>query len=45
MLQAVAEPHSIDQHDVLVTTSIGLAVFPDDGLDAESLIKNADAAM
>jgi len=45
MLQAVAEPHTIDQHDLHVTTSIGLSVFPEDGLNAETLIKNADTAM
>jgi diguanylate cyclase (GGDEF)-like protein len=45
ILQAVAEPHCIDQHDLHVTTSIGLSVYPDDGLDAETLIKNADLAM
>jgi diguanylate cyclase (GGDEF)-like protein/PAS domain S-box-containing protein len=45
MLQAVALPHSIDHHDLHVTTSIGLSVYPDDGLDAETLIKNADTAM
>ncbi len=45
LLQAVAEAHSIDGHDLHVTTSIGLSVYPDDGLDAETLIKNADTAM
>ena len=45
MLQAVARAHSIDQHDLHVTTSIGVSVYPDDGLDAETLIKNADTAM
>jgi len=45
MLAAVAEPHLIDQHDLHVTTSIGVSVYPDDGLDAETLIKNADTAM
>ena len=45
MLQAVAEAHSIDQHDLHVTTSIGVSIYPDDGLDAETLIKNADTAM
>ncbi|HET7846604.1 MAG TPA: bifunctional diguanylate cyclase/phosphodiesterase, partial [Acidimicrobiia bacterium] len=45
MLDAVAEPHTIDQHDLHVTTSIGVSVFPDDGRDAETLIKNADTAM
>jgi EAL domain-containing protein (putative c-di-GMP-specific phosphodiesterase class I) len=41
----VAEPHSIDQHDLHVTTSMGVSIYPDDGLDAETLIKNADTAM
>jgi diguanylate cyclase (GGDEF)-like protein len=45
MLQAVALPHRIDQHDLHVTASIGVSVYPDDGLDAETLIKNADTAM
>jgi diguanylate cyclase (GGDEF)-like protein/PAS domain S-box-containing protein len=45
LLQAVAEAHTIDHHDLHVTTSIGVSVFPDDGKDAETLIKNADTAM
>jgi len=45
MLQAVAEPYSIDHHDLHVTASIGVSVYPADGLDAETLIKNADTAM
>ena len=45
MLQAVKGTHSIGQHDLHVTTSIGVSVYPDDGLDAETLIENADTAM
>jgi diguanylate cyclase (GGDEF)-like protein/PAS domain S-box-containing protein len=45
MLRAVAEAHSIDLHDLHVTTSIGVSVYPDDGLNAETLVKNADTAM
>ena len=45
MLEAVAKAHSIDQHDLHVTTSIGVSIYPDDGLDVETLIKNADTAM
>jgi diguanylate cyclase (GGDEF)-like protein/PAS domain S-box-containing protein len=45
LLQAVAEGHFIDQHNLHITTSIGVSVYPDDGLDAETLIKNADTAM
>jgi diguanylate cyclase (GGDEF)-like protein/PAS domain S-box-containing protein len=45
MLEAVAAAHSIDEHNIHVTTSIGVSVYPDDGLDAETLIKCADTAM
>ena len=45
MLEAVAEAHSIGQHDLHVTTCIGVSVYPDDGMDAETLIRNADTAM
>ncbi|MEO8504178.1 MAG: EAL domain-containing protein [Acidobacteriota bacterium] len=45
MLQAVAEGHPVGAHDLHVTASIGVSVYPDDGLDAETLIKNADTAM
>jgi diguanylate cyclase (GGDEF)-like protein/PAS domain S-box-containing protein len=45
MLKAVAACHSIDGHDLYVTTSIGISVQPHDGVDGETLIKNADTAM
>ena len=45
ILRDVAKPHWVDQHKLHVTTSIGVSVFPDDGTDAETLIKNADTAM
>jgi diguanylate cyclase (GGDEF)-like protein/PAS domain S-box-containing protein len=45
LLKAVAEDHSIEGHDLHVTASIGVSVYPDDGLDAETLIMNADTAM
>src|SRR5207302_4333699 len=45
MLQAVAEVHSIGQHDLHVTASIGVSIYPDDGTDAETLIENADTAL
>jgi diguanylate cyclase (GGDEF)-like protein/PAS domain S-box-containing protein len=45
MLRTVAEVHSIGKHDLHVTTSIGVSIYADDGLDAETLIKNADTAM
>ena len=45
MLMMLAAPHFIGQHDLRVTASIGVSVYPDDGLNAETLIKNADTAM
>jgi diguanylate cyclase (GGDEF)-like protein/PAS domain S-box-containing protein len=45
MLRAVAGSYLIDRHDLHITSSVGVSVFPDDGIDAETLIKNADTAM
>jgi diguanylate cyclase (GGDEF)-like protein/PAS domain S-box-containing protein len=45
MLQAVAAVHSVGQHELRVTISIGVSVYPEDGQDAETLVKNADTAM
>jgi diguanylate cyclase (GGDEF)-like protein/PAS domain S-box-containing protein len=45
LLKAVAEVHRIDQHEILVTASIGVSTFPGNGEDAETLLRNADTAM
>jgi diguanylate cyclase (GGDEF)-like protein/PAS domain S-box-containing protein len=45
VLQAVAEVHLADHSALHVTASIGVSLYPDDGLDVETLIKNADIAM
>jgi diguanylate cyclase (GGDEF)-like protein/PAS domain S-box-containing protein len=45
MLQSVAEAHSVDCRDLHITTSIGISVYPEDGLDADTLINNANTAM
>ena len=45
VLEAVRHPVIVDEHELYVTTSIGIAIFPDDGEDAEALLKNADRAM
>ena len=45
VLEAVRHPVQVDNHELYVTTSIGIAIFPDDGDDAETLLKNADRAM
>ena len=45
LLAAVSEPIRLDQHDIAVTASLGISLYPQDGDDAEALLKNADAAM
>ncbi len=45
ILEATAVPFLIDGHELFVTPSIGIAVYPDHGLDVESLLKAADTAM
>ncbi|MBB1521250.1 putative bifunctional diguanylate cyclase/phosphodiesterase [Aquipseudomonas guryensis] len=45
ILAALAEPHRIDQHELHVTSSIGISVYPTDAGSAEALLKNADTAM
>jgi diguanylate cyclase (GGDEF)-like protein/PAS domain S-box-containing protein len=45
ILTALREPHQIDGHELHVTGSIGIVTYPDDGTDAETLMKKADFAM
>jgi diguanylate cyclase (GGDEF)-like protein/PAS domain S-box-containing protein len=45
VLEAARHPVVVDEHELYLTTSVGIAIFPDDGEDAESLLKNADRAM
>lgn len=45
IIRAVAEPVELDGHSALVTASIGIAIFPDDGGDTTSLLQAADMAM
>jgi len=45
VLDVIARPYRIEHHDLNVTGSIGIALYPGDGGDLETLSKNADAAM
>jgi diguanylate cyclase (GGDEF)-like protein/PAS domain S-box-containing protein len=45
VLTTLTAPHRVAQHELAVTASIGLSIYPADGQDAETLIKDADTAM
>jgi EAL domain-containing protein (putative c-di-GMP-specific phosphodiesterase class I) len=45
ILSAVAEPCVINEMDFLVTSSIGVSLYPDDSRDSTKLLINADSAM
>ena len=45
IIEAVSEPYDIDGHQVVIGTSVGIAVGPDDGVDPDQLIRNADLAL
>jgi diguanylate cyclase (GGDEF)-like protein/PAS domain S-box-containing protein len=45
LLLALSRPYNVDAHSLHVTASIGIATYPDDGVDAETLLRNADVSM
>ena len=45
ILHSLGAPHSVGTQDLHVLGSIGISLYPEDGEDAETLIKNADTAM
>ncbi|HEY8131244.1 MAG TPA: EAL domain-containing protein [Thermoanaerobaculia bacterium] len=45
IIDAVRYPFQIEGREFFMTTSIGISLYPDDGVDAETLIKNSDTAM
>jgi diguanylate cyclase (GGDEF)-like protein len=45
IIESLSRPFTLDNNEIFITTSIGMAIFPDDGRDVDSLLKNADAAM
>jgi diguanylate cyclase (GGDEF)-like protein/PAS domain S-box-containing protein len=44
-LDSIAAIHTVGQHELQVSASIGISMYPDDGEDADALIKSADLAM
>lgn len=45
ILASLSEPISLQSHNPVVTPSIGIALYPQDGTDPDSLVRNADTAM
>ncbi len=45
LLAAAAHPYRIQEHELILTASIGIAIYPQNGTDFDTLIKHADVAM
>jgi diguanylate cyclase (GGDEF)-like protein/PAS domain S-box-containing protein len=45
ILESIKQPFVVDGHDLMIGTSIGVAIYPDNGVTLETLLQNADAAM
>ena len=45
ILHSLARPFKVDGHELFITASIGISLFPNDGDDVEILLKSADSAM
>ena len=45
MLAALAEPMNIDGHELHLSASVGIALYPNDGAEVDTLLKHADTAM
>lgn len=45
IVASIGEPYLIGAHTLYTTPSVGIAIYPEDGADGESLMRNADAAM
>ena len=43
--EAICQPFKIAEHTLNISTSIGVAVYPEHGIDEKTLLKNADTAM
>jgi diguanylate cyclase (GGDEF)-like protein len=45
LIETMAEPFEIEGHSVVIGTSVGIALAPNDGSDPDELLKNADMAL
>jgi diguanylate cyclase (GGDEF)-like protein len=45
LIETMSDPHLISGHRLRVTISVGISIYPDDGTDMETVVRNADTAM
>jgi len=45
LLELIGQSYTVGPHELRVSASIGIAMYPDDGVDVETLLQRADAAM
>jgi diguanylate cyclase (GGDEF)-like protein/PAS domain S-box-containing protein len=45
IIASISEPFALDEYEQFISTSIGIAMYPEDGRDDQALIKNSDIAM
>ena len=45
LLKEISDPYDLNGHEVFMTASIGISLYPDDGADVDDLLKNADTAL
>ncbi|MBW2280466.1 MAG: EAL domain-containing protein [Deltaproteobacteria bacterium] len=45
IVQALGDPFTVDGHELFLTCSTGISLFPEDGVDAAALLRNADVAL
>ncbi len=45
LIEVMRAPFQIDRHELFVTLSLGISIYPDDGIESSTLMANADAAM
>ncbi len=45
LINTLSQPYEIEEHELLVTASVGICIYPDNGTESNILLRNADASM